>query len=245
MAPKNRPRSVAPRGVHLAWEIRWLGPTQLGRTMEQIVSNVVAENPNLIRPRHSDYLGSTEHIAALMSESISVAHTEVTPGLNTGPGFCAERFNRAWRRHCMFEVTTGGQVWIGGNEAGVLAGSEHDNPCGFTAVVECRNDYEHRPIRGRYGLGPGGYVGTDVEYYNFDINQCMKLMGGNGLLKDKQVERVFDFLLFLANALQKPNARVLLHCTLAAWVNEIASLLQYGPAFTCLNIRSNASCFRS
>jgi hypothetical protein len=197
--------------------------------MEDIVSVVVQENPNLIDAQHAAYLGPKEHIVAVMSASISVAHWQVKAGQDEDREVIPNSFNMLTICHQAFKVTTGGEVWVGCNEAGVLAGFKHDNPCEFTHVVECRHDFDQREIRGWKGIGPHGYDGR-VGYHTFDINSCLKVRGGCKWSNDlnlSQVDKVYEFLVFVADALLKRNAKVLLHCTLAAWVNETASLLPY------------------
>ena len=63
----------------------------------------------------------------------------------------------------------------------------------------------------------------------------MKFLNGQGRFTQQQVDYIFGVIRFVAAALQRPDAKVLVHCALAVWVNEIASLFQYWLAFTCLN----------
>jgi len=49
------------------------------------------------------------------------------------------------------------------------------------------------------------------------------------------IEYIFEFIYWIGCALLMPQSKVLVYCDLAAWVNEIALLLQYGPASTDLD----------
>ena len=163
-------------------------------------------------------------------EGIIVAHSGVRVGQLTGVDIETNVFNQRSVCHCIFQVTTGGEVWLGCLEAGLICSASYDNPHGFGACVDCRHDPGQTNVRGRVGVGRAAYDGTSVHYHRFDVDQCTKLTGGGNQLSEWQIERIFEFLFFVATAL-KYGRRVLVNCTFAAWVNAIASLLQYGPAF--------------
>ena len=151
-----------------------------------------------------------------------------------------DEFNSRYVCSHMLTVTAGSQVWLTCNEGGVSCSHGEQNRNGFTHVVECRHDPYHQTARGRAGVGPRAYNGTGVKYYTFDVNFCMKVTAGQ-VLSPEQRDHFFHFIEWVADALKTPGTKMCVHCALAAWVNQTASLLQYGPAFTCLNNRSNAS----
>ena len=59
-------------------------------------------------------------------------------------------------------------------------------------------------------------IGEIVKHRHFDVNRCMKLQG-DGSVPD--IPYIFEFIVWVMDALRDPNARVLVHCALAALVN--------------------------
>ena len=233
--------SSGPGNLRTFININDLHPTQLGWSMECAVREATCRNPKLTDPMCPDFLGAFDDIVYFLSASIDVAHVAVTAGRTPNTqSIGAGLFNSRWLCTRMFKVTTGGEVWLGGNEAGWTCTRGEVNQNRFTHCVECRHDFAQTEERGRVGPGPRAYERSGVSYRNFDVNRCMKLTGGQ-VLSAGQLDYIFDFIYWVTEALRRPNAKVLVHCALAAWVNEIAPLLQYGPASTDLNNGSNAS----
>ena len=199
-------------------------PTQLGLSMEVVVTEARRRSPGLVDPRSPHLLGTFEDIVGIMSRSVVIAHPLCFPGqrANNGAIGFIGRFNERFPCSLVFTVRAGGHFFVGCNEAGVICSDGENNPNGFTHCIECRNDFSHTEERARIGACPGGYTSGRVKYMTFDVNKCCKL---NNCGTAACVTYVFDLLRWVAEAFRDPKAKVLAKCVLAAVVNYVTLLL--------------------
>jgi len=204
------------------------------------VEAAIDQRPEITDPRNKFFLGSKEHIVNELRRVIDVVHPWVTDQLIAkGYGrFDPNVFNARFPSCCVFETQTGSQLHVGCNEAAWTAATRGhgQNLNGFTHVVEARHDSSQRQVRGRFG--PSQHHFEPGAWKNFDVNKCMEKGNFNprtGCISDEVREMIFDLILWIGQRLATPGQKVLVYCDLAAWVDEIALLLQYGPASTDLD----------
>ena len=238
---RSNSNSAGPAG-HFSTE-NWT-PAQLGTSTEMSVEAAIIRQPGIADPHSPAFLGTKKHMVDVLTSSLDVVHPQVTAGniSNTWRGG-PDSFNRSWPSSRAFKVSTGGEVHVGCNEAGWTATTGGQNLNRFTHAVEARNDSSSKRIRGR--VGPGQREFVPGRWKHFDVNKCMKKGNFNprtGCISDEVREMIFDLILWIGQRLATPGQKVLVYCDLAAWVNEIALLLQYGPASTALDNGRNSGC---
>ena len=213
----------------------------MGRLLEDVVEEAIQLRPSISDPHSRQYLGTKAHIIKVLAPVLDVVHSQVTAGprgtIELGFHGNKDVFNRDYPSSRMFRMHSGAEVHVGGNEAACSAAAGGENRNEFTHFVEARHDSSWNPIRGR--VGPGRDHFPPGTWRLFDINMYMKKCNVD---KDWAIDAILEFIHWIGLVLLGPNSKLLVYCDLAAWVNEIALLLQYGPASTALDNGRNSGC---